>query len=132
MTAQMSHDDRVILTRMIIRMLDNWGLNAKQQMNLLGIPDDVPTRMMRRYRDDTPLPDDDNVTERVTHLVGIAEALRTTYPRNINMGNRWMREPHRRFNQRSPIRVIVEDGLSGLINVRCQLDCAYAWERMES
>ncbi len=127
----MNFDDQVAATRVIINILDTWGLRDSDQVAVLGLPEGTPSRAVRRYRQDTPLPPDPNVKERVEHLVGIAEALRTTFPRNANMGPQWMNEPHRRFNQRTPVATIVEDGLGGLIAVRAHLDCTFAWEKSE-
>jgi uncharacterized protein (DUF2384 family) len=128
----MNLEDRVAVTRIIIGILDSWGLSDSQQLVVLGLPDGTPVRAVRRYRDQTALPDDEGVMQRVEHVAGIAEALRTTFPRNANMGPQWMREPHRRFDRRSPLQIIVEGGLSGLIAVRAHLDCAFAWQKSES
>lgn len=132
MTESMNHEERVELTRAIIQILDSWGLADSDQVLVLGLPKGTPTRAVRRYRKDTPLPEDDAVMERVEHVIGIAEALRTTFPRNVHMGARWMRDPHRRFDQRSPVATIVEGGVGGLIAVRAHLDCAFAWRASEA
>lgn len=128
---EMSLEDQIAATRVIINILDTWGVRDSDQIAILGLPDGTPTRAVRRYRQDTPLPEDAKVSERIEHVVGIAEALRTTFPRNAQMGPQWMNEPHRRFNQRSPLQTIVEDGLGGLIAVRAHLDCAFAWQKSE-
>ena len=127
----MTHDERVRLTRAIIAILDQWGVSPGDQVSLLGLPEGTPSRTVRRYRDDTPLPDEPAVMERVEHIIGIAEALRTTYPHNASMGAIWMQRPHRRFGRRSPVAAIIEDGLSGLQAVRADLDCGYAWRQTD-
>lgn len=132
MLGEMNHDDRVALTRVIVNILDTWGVRDSDQIQILGLPEGTPTRSVRKFRKDTPLPGDPAVDERVEHIAGIAEALRTTFPRNAHMGPRWMSEPHRRFDNRSPRATIVEDGLSGLIAVRAHLDCAFAWNQSEA
>lgn len=126
--AEQIQQRRILLTRAVMAVLDSWGVNANDCIRILALPEKTPGRMLRRYRDDTPFPNSDELNERVDHLVGIAEALRTTYPRNEQMGSRWMVRPHRRFNKKSPLSVIINDGLAGLINVRIHLDCAYSWE----
>ncbi len=127
-----SHEDRVALTRAIMYLLDSWDLSAREQLVVLNLPKGTPTRALRRYRDDTPFPDDLSVMERLEHLVGIADALRTTYPLNPAMGTRWMRQPLRRFNDRTPLAIIVEDGLRGLVAVRAHLDCSFDWDETRS
>ncbi len=127
--SDMSEEDRVAMTHVIVHILDSWGVTDSDQVTLLGLPQGTPSRMVRRFRQDTALPDTEAVMERVEHVAGIAEALRTTFPRNAQMGPHWMQEAHRRFDQRTPLATILEDGLSGLIAVRAHLDCAFAWEK---
>ena len=62
---------------------------------------------------------------------GIADALRTTFPRNSNIGLMWLKQPCKRLRRRRPMDIIVEDGLSGLITVRTHLDCSFAWRESE-
>jgi uncharacterized protein (DUF2384 family) len=125
----LSLQDRVALTHVVMHLLDEWGVPPEGQIAVLGLPAGTKPRALRRYREETPLPDDAAVNERIEHLLGIADALRTTFPRNGHMGPRWMNRPHRRFQQRSPVAILVEDGLQGLIAVRSDLDCAYAWSQ---
>ena len=112
-------------------LLESWNIRGEHQIAVLSLPSTTRLRMLRRYRDDTPFPDDADVMERIEHLVGIAEALHTTFPRNANMAAQWMNQPHRRFSNRTPVSVMVEEGLSGLISVRAHLDCAFAWKQSE-
>ena len=120
------------LSRMIVHMLDSWGLTASEQIALLALPEDTPKRSLRRYRDDTPLPDNEAVRERVEHLVGIAEALRTTYPTNKRMAVQWLRKPNRKFGERAPLALLKDGSLSGLISIRSQLDCVFMWKTMDN
>jgi hypothetical protein len=77
------------------------------------------------------LPDDPVVMKHVEHLLGIAEALRTTFPRNASIGLIWLQQPCKRLRRRRPMDILVEDGLSGLITVRTHLDCSFAWRETE-
>ncbi len=128
---ELTQDDRVALGRMVTNMLDEWGIKASDQVNILALPDGTPTRMLRRYQDDTPLPNDPDVLKRVEHLMGIADALRTTFPRNARIGLLWLKQPCKRLRRRRPLDIMVEDGLSGLITVRTHLDCSFAWRESE-
>jgi len=129
--ATLSAEERLELGRLAINTLDEWGLKASDQANVLALPKGTPTRMLRRYVDDTPLPDDPDVLKHVEHLLGIADALRTTFPRNASIGLHWMKQPCKRLRRRRPLEIILEDGLSGLITVRTHLDCAFAWRESE-
>jgi len=123
----LSHEERVRLARLIIDLLDSWGVRAADQVTLLALPPGTRPRAMRRYREDTPFPDEPPVWERVEHFVGIADALRTSYPRNTQMGAFWMNQNNHRFGDRTPLASMVEDGLDGVIAVRAHLDCAFDW-----
>ncbi len=124
-------EDRTELARMVVNLLDDWGIEAADQLNLLALPEGTRTRMLRRYQEDTPLPDDPAVMKRVEHLMGIADALRTTFPRNASIGLLWLKQPCKRLRRRRPMDIMVEDGLSGLITVRTHLDCSFAWRESE-
>jgi len=127
----LTQEDRTQLGRMVVNLLDDWGVKASDQVNILALPDGTPGRKMQRYHEDTPLPDDPEVMKRVEHLMGIADALRTTFPRNANIGVLWLKQPCKRLRRRRPLEIILEDGLSGLITVRTHLDCSFAWRESE-
>jgi len=122
-----SLEERLELTQLVIALLDSWGLRDADQIPVLGLPDGTKSRMIRRFRQDTPLPQDRDVMERVDHLVGIADALRTTYPHNPAYGSLWMRRPNSRFDNRPPIIILTQNGLPGLLELRAHLDCSFDW-----
>jgi hypothetical protein len=118
---------RVQLTNHIMQLLDSWGANGEEKIILLGLPESIRTRKLERYRQDEAFPDNDQINQHLEHILGIEDALRTSFPRNIEMCARWMKQPHKRFNNEPPISVMIEKGLPGLIQVRSQLDCSFAW-----
>lgn len=122
-----SLEDRVLLARLMMSLLDDWCVSDRDRIGLLGLPPQTRPRAMRRYAQDTPLPEGPEVMERVEHLIGIADALRTTYPHNARMGSIWLTTVNYRFDDRTPLDCMLEDGLAGLVAVRSHLDCAYSW-----
>lgn len=120
-------DRRLTLTNHIMALLDSWGTSGEQKIILLGLPEDMRARKLERYRQDEAFPDTDIVNEHLEHLVGIADALRTSFPRNVEMCSIWLQKPHKRFANQTPLSVMTDKGLAGLIQVRSQLDCAFAW-----
>ena len=118
---------RLELTQQIMMLLDSWGASAEQKVVLLGLPDEIKARKLERYRKDEAFPETDQVNEHISHLVGIADALRTSFPRNVEMFAIWMQQPHKRFDNQTPLALMAKKGLHGLIQVRSQLDCAFAW-----
>ena len=127
MTEILNEAERAELARAIVGILDSWGVGASDQVTLLDLPDGTPSRAIRSFRKEKPLPDDPNVMRRVEHLIGIADALRTTFPQNPKMGLLWMQKRHRKFRRRTPLCTMLEDGNTGVIQVRQYLDCSFAW-----
>lgn len=125
---QISEEERMVLTRSIMQMLDGWGLESRDVLTVLDLPESIKARSLARYRDDTPFPDDPKVMKRIEFLLRISEALRTTFPTNPQMRARWMRQANRHFGRRQPLAVILEGGENGLVAVLAHLDCTYAWD----
>ena len=62
--AGMSDEERLELTRGILNMLDEWEVEGRDQLALLGLPD-VPARELVRMRESRPLPDEPEVMQRI-------------------------------------------------------------------
>ena len=127
MIEQLTEDEKGSTARTVMAILDGWGLTAEQQMVMLSLPDNIPGRALRRYRDGTPFPENEKVNERIEHILAIAEALRTTYPHNASMSNIWIKRTNKHFVTRPPLIIMIEDGLNGLLHVRSHLDCTFDW-----
>ena len=127
MTA-VSAEQQLLRTLKVMEALDEWGLSGEQILAVLDFPSTERSRHLAKYRKDTPFPEDEKVACRVQFLLGIIDALRTTYPRNQQMGPRWMAAPHVRLKNRCPLQAMLEDGEVGVVAVLSELDCAYAWE----
>jgi hypothetical protein len=118
-----------LLTRslLVMTLLNDWHIPLKEQILVLGLPEKTPTRYLKKFGKEIPLPDELHINECIEHIVGIADALRTTYPHNAEMGSHWMRASNRHLNKKSPVAVLIEDGLDGIINVRSVIDCSFDW-----
>jgi hypothetical protein len=122
-----TYDERVAIAHAVIGLLDTWRVEAHDQIRLLALPADTKPRQLRRYYENTPLPDDPAIWERVEHLIGIGDALRTSYPHNQHAGAIWLKRVNYRFDDRTPLAAMIEDGIAGILAVRTHLDCAYDW-----
>ena len=123
-----SPKNQVEITRQIMRILDEWELSGKDIIKLLGLPNKIRLRNLDRFRDGEAFPESQTTFERIEHIAGIADALRTSFPRNAHMGILWMHTPHRRFQNQPPLTLLSEQGLKGLRMVRSELDCAFSWD----
>lgn len=125
----MTLDEQTFLTTRIMEILDGWGMSSGDIISLLALPEKTPTRALRRYRDNTPFPVTPDLYERIEHIVGITDALRTSYPHNPQMGKMWIRQRCKKLQNQIPLQIIVEKGLDGVIEVRKHLDCSYDWHK---
>ncbi|WP_297528479.1 antitoxin Xre/MbcA/ParS toxin-binding domain-containing protein [Thiohalobacter sp.] len=129
MLENLTDEERKALTRAVINILDRWGMDNSDQVRILALPEGTPARRINRYRDmGEALPDNPATMERIEQLLGIADALRTMFPHNPQMGLHWLRKRNKHLRRRTPAECMVEDGMSGLIRVRTHLDCTYAWD----
>ena len=117
------------LTQAVMNLVDAWGLQTREAQELLGLPDKVRARSFNKFREGREaLPDDPHVLRRANYLLRISESLRTSFPRNPEMGGRWIRQPHRRFGRRTPLSIILGSGESGFIAVLSEVDCTFSWD----
>ena len=124
----MTEEQKLSRTLKVMNAVDEWGLSGEQILAILDFPGGERSRHLQKYRKDTAFPDNEQIENRVIRLLGIIDALRTSYPRNLQMGANWMKKSHRRLKNRAPLVAMLEDGESGVIAVLSELDCAYAWE----
>ncbi len=125
--SSMKKEDQLALTQAVMAILDEWQLSAEAQMLILDLPKGTPSRALRKFREHTPFPDDQGVMRRLEQIIGIADALRTSYPHNPAMGTLWLQQRNDRFENRAPLSIMVEGGMKGLVEVRMHLDCSYDW-----
>jgi hypothetical protein len=93
----------------------------------MALPNKVKVRHLSQYSNSQAFPDTPEVNERLRHVLGIIDALSTSYPTNPQMSLFWMTRTSKKFKNRSPLQVLIEDDLEGLISIRKHLDCSYDW-----
>ncbi|MCB1755988.1 MAG: hypothetical protein KDJ38_10725 [Gammaproteobacteria bacterium] len=123
---------RILQTMQIMAVVEEWGLRASEVIDLLAL-EGVSGRHLEKFRrGNAAFPVTPATDERMQHVLGIADALRTTYPHNRKMGSIWMLSRQKKLNDTIPLQRIAEEGLQGLIAVRAHLDCTYAWDQSGS
>lgn len=117
------------ISRVVMNLLDDWALGTEEMQEILCLPQNFRARSFHKLREGRiSLPDDSDVLRRAQYLIRIADALRTTFPRNPEMAGRWIRQGHRRFGKRTPLEMILGQGEPGLIAVLSELDCTFSWD----
>ena len=100
----------------VFAQLADWQLSAEEVVSLLGLPTDIKPRHLSSYfKGERALPNAPELQVRLEH------------PFSVPMRLMWLRRPHRRFQQRTPLAVILEEGVDGLQKVRMDVDCAYSY-----
>ena len=74
-------------------------------------------RALNRYRQGDPLPEDATTEQRLSCLLSIHKALLTVLPHNTAMVRYWVTSPNPRFANRTPLEVMLTDGLAGMKQV---------------
>lgn len=129
-----SQEEMQSLTQGIMSILDTWNISTDQLLTVLGLTDEGKKRHIQGYRmGDRAFPKSDDLLTRIDHIIGISEALRTTFPFSDKMRLLWLRKPHRRFKKNTPLNVILTDDTpNGLLKVRMEVDCAYGYTISEA
>ena len=102
------------LSRTVMGLLESWGVSPEQQIVLLGLPADTRPRKLKQYQEDTPLPDSDELTVRIHYLLSIQKEMDKMFPHNPMAADYWVTTPNRFFNQRTPLDLMLSEGLNGL------------------
>ena len=129
-----SADELKTLTKGVVSYLDGWNLSAEQVLAILGLSEVAKKRHLQSYRmGEKAFPKSSDLIIRVDHIIGIADALRTTFPFSDKMRLLWLRKPHRRFKKNTPLAVIMaDDSPNGLMKVRIEVDCSYGYTISEA
>lgn len=122
-----NQEDRAILAQVIMRLLDEWEIESAQRVTLLGFPEDTRPRSLARYRSGDALPEDNDVLLRAQYLLEIHHALSTTFPMVDAMAKYWVTTENQFFNDRTPMAVMLEDGLEGMSRIRNHIDANDSW-----
>ena len=129
--SNLTPEEQVLMTRATMSILDSWKLETDEMRTVLGLPEEFRARSFQKFRSHDVFPDEPGVARRADYVLRIAGALRTSYPANPLIGERWLRRKHRRFG-RTPLSLLLEDGEQGLIVVLAELDVTFSWDQSGS
>ena len=105
---------------MIKRLFELWQLDDDQQAALLGLPSGSTAQLVCRGAG-LEAGSGQSVSERAGHLLAIHASLRLLFPQNLDLAYGWMSAANGAFDGRTPIEVVREHGLGGLLMLRCYL-----------
>lgn len=109
------------LATMVTQLFDHWQLDGSTAAALLGLSENSRTAMAG-YRKGKPLPDNRDLLDRVGNLFGIHKSLRLLYPHNRELVYAWPTARNQRLDNLTPVEIMVEQGLPGIVAMRGYLD----------
>ena len=122
MSSDIPPNDKLALTRRAIHVLTDWGVEPTDQCRLLGLPDKDAGRRFRRYRLGTPFPDDPEIWGRVALLLKLHNALNQLFPHSTLSADLWVTTPRVKFGNRTPLDLMLADGIEGIRRVERSID----------
>ena len=77
-------EEFMYITKTVMNVLDTWNLTTEQDSPSIRFALYRQRKgSLDKYRTLKALPNDALIVKRLSHVVGISDALRTTFPRNI-------------------------------------------------
>ncbi|SMN01800.1 hypothetical protein SPONN_98 [uncultured Candidatus Thioglobus sp.] len=127
MNNQFTEEEYNQLTLRLTQVLEMWKLDDQEQIGLLDLSKVKPRHLYLYRRGDKSFEFDDNLINRAKMILGIYEALSTTYPTNREYASIWMKRPVKKFNRKTPLELMLS-GNTGMKRVWHSLDCTQAWK----
>lgn len=110
------------LTQMVMQLFDHWGLTYKQRAELLGLSTQTNSTIAGYIHGGRNLSLKKDMQDRVGHLLAIHKCLRTLFPFNKELAYSWPKTPNRYFDGKTPLDVMIEERILGLMKVREYLE----------
>lgn len=107
----------------VLQILSTWGINTAQQATLLGLP----MESINHHRFNIELPKDNEMVTRVKALLAIDQSMCLVFPHTPELARLWISTPSHFFARRTPLDVMLVDGLPGILNVRMLLEGTESW-----
>ncbi len=123
----MNDDDKLHLTLQLTKILEEWQLSDREQSALLCLPKSFKLRHFYRYRRGEQAFDfDAPLLKRSKIIIGIYQALGTTYPTNREYASIWLKRSVKKFKHKAPLELMLS-GEVGMTRVWHFLDCTQSW-----
>jgi hypothetical protein len=118
---------RVDLTRVVIHVLHEWGVEPPQQAMLLGLAGDAPNPLLERFRQGMPAAEEAGILQRMSYILSIRNALHQMHPHSAAMANYWVTTAHPYFNGQSPLQIMLNQGKDGMRRILDHLNGSGHW-----
>lgn len=105
------------LARVIATLFEKWELPTETQLALLGMSPESRKVLAQYRRGERSLPNSRDTLDRAGYLLGVHKALRLLFPEDTDLRYQWVQRRNRLLGERTPLEVMVDDGLVGLARV---------------
>ena len=105
------------LARVVSALFAKWELPGEVQLSLLGMSPESRKVLAQYRRGERALPNSRDTLDRAGYLLGIHKGLRLLFPENAALRYRWVQVRNRMLDGRTPLQVMVEDGLVGVARI---------------
>ena len=122
MPTRLPAEDKIALTRKVMRVLADWQLEPMDQCALLGLPASLAGHQFRQLRLGGSLPDDPDIWTRVALLLRLDNAIHQIFPFSALSANLWVTSPNPRCSNQTPLAVMLVGGLDGIRRIERSAD----------
>jgi hypothetical protein len=119
---ELSRKERQQQTQLIMKLFELWKLTTKQQAILIGTSPNTETGIYNYKNNKNYLPINRDTQDRIRLLLTIHQHLRKAYPFNKELAYQWMTTRNMDFAHLSPVDVIAEEGIMGLVRIKRYLE----------
>lgn len=112
-----NEDESKVIAIAITRLFNLWGISQESQCSLLGINLSSRNTLNLMGEGVIGIPAGRDSRDRVGNLLSIHKALRLLYPKNPELLSGWITRRNKKFDGRTPLEVMIEDGYLGVVKV---------------
>lgn len=105
------------LARVVAVLFGKWELPGDAQLALLGMSPESRKLLPQYRRGERALPNARDTLDRAGYLLGIHKGLRLLFPEDEELRYGWIRRANTLLGGRTPLAVMLEDGLVGLARI---------------
>ena len=105
------------LARVVAALLGKWELPGDAQLALLGLSPESRKLLPQYRRGERALPHARDTLDRAGFLLGIHKGLRLLFPEDEGLRYGWVHRANALLGGRTPLAVMLEDGLVGLARI---------------
>lgn len=105
------------LARVVAALFARWELPGDTQLALLGLSPESRKLLAQYRRGERALPNTRDTLDRAGYLLGIHKGLRLLFPEDPALRYGWIRRRNGLLGDRTPLDVMLADGLVGLARI---------------